>query len=802
MNDYLNQEEDDLTEFDEDTISEDFNRSDIQKLEILEVLETTLNDTFQHIPSKFPQLRLPVLTIDLQMAVLANIAKKVKVLWPAVNEKPMQPAPSTMAMASEEIKRVALEATISTDTLLTEEMRQRFWSLQRSLNQVSSKSPDYGACATLLNFDHSKPIVEKRELLPHQVSGVAWLLLMLASPYHSGLLCDDVGLGKTTTVLALLSIRSTFAAHPELQKEKLEGPTDVDKLTVVNLLSPAPYKPTPILFPSSAALAWKHESKKFPSLTLFYYMGSSYRSSTNRSKSILPTKIEDFKKWIASLDSMDPQTASVVVLSTYATWHHRTLYFEGDSGPQAQKGSSRTKEHAEDETAGGQDDEDDATEMKEEQMRSLRTHASGLFDLVVCDECHKLKTVKTRSHQSVYLAEPKGLIMLTATPTINKHADFYGILCLFAGVVGSRESLPIDNYQIQLRHFDEAFENLKSTTVNLIDHRKYMPIINPETFRRLAGGGSQMPAGIAGRLLPPILSLIQLRRVKGEVIPLDSSTAYTIGAGIPAYRIVTVELKMTKNQEKMYQAGHRTMAPKLNKGGGTDQQGKPEPRINMTAHRWLCLLSINPAFDRIKSRAHTSSLKLQKSFSKEDFGATFYHTATRLESWCPAYRDRVSWALYISGTSPKIQWLAGQVLKTCYVSKKKLLIFCAWPCSQWYIEMFLNIIGVKSISIRACHSLSEREAAMEAWNNVDDDAQVLVSTYAMAGISMNLHESCSDLVMAEPPESANIALQCIGRVFCIGQKSAQNIWMLTTNHTYDQVVQARAARKMYGQIAE
>ena len=84
--------------------------------------------------------------------------------------------------------------------------------------------------------------------------------------------------------------------------------------------------------------------------------------------------------------------------------------------------------------------------------------------------------------------------------------------------------------------------------------------------------------------------------------------------------------------------------------------------------------------------------------------------------------------------------------------------------------MFLNIIDVKSISIRACHSLSKREAATEAWNNVDDDAQVLVSTYAVAVISMNLHESCSDLVMVESPESANIAMQSIGRVFRIGQK--------------------------------
>ena len=471
-------------------------------------------------------------------------------------------------------------------------------------------------------------------------------------------------------------------------------------MTAVNLLGAPPYKPVLILFPSSAALAWKQEAKNFSNLKIFYYMRSSYHSNVKNNISMLPSKVGDFKAWVASLDAKDPKTASVVILSTFSTWHHRTLYFEGESRPQAQNRSTQNKEHAEDENLSGQDDEDDAMEIKEEQLRSLRSHTCGLFDLVVCDEAHKLKTTRTRSHQSVYLTEPKRLVLLTATPTINKPADLYGILSLFAGVLGSwGESLPTESDQVQLSHFDEAYEEVKSTTVNLVDHRRYRPIICPNNFRRLGGGGFQMPTDIAGRLLPPILTLIQLRRVKGEIIPLDASTSYTIGAGIPPYKIVTVELKITKSQEGMYQKGHRSTAPKLNKGKGTDQDGKFEPRMNMAAHRWLCLISFNPAFDRIQQQAHTSSLKLQKWYSNQDFGATFYHKVTRLESWCPAYRDRVSWALYISATSPKIQWLAGQVLKTCYLSQKKLLIFCAWPCGQWFLEMFLNIIGVKHSSL-------------------------------------------------------------------------------------------------------
>ena len=220
LDEYLEQEEDVKSE--EDTMSEDLNYSDMQKVELLEGLETTLNDAFQKTPSRLPQLRLPELTTDVQMAVLANIGKKVKVIWPAINDKPTQPAPSTVATASEEIKRVALEASITTDTPMTEEARRNFWSLQRSLNQVSSRPPDYGACANILELYHRNTMVEKTNLLPQQVSGAAWLLLMLASPYHFALLSDDVGLGKTTTALALLSIRSKFAAHQQLQKGELE----------------------------------------------------------------------------------------------------------------------------------------------------------------------------------------------------------------------------------------------------------------------------------------------------------------------------------------------------------------------------------------------------------------------------------------------------------------------------------------------------------------------------------------------------------------------------------------------------
>lgn len=44
-------------------------------------------------------------------------------------------------------------------------------------------------------------------------------------------------------------------------------------------------------------------------------------------------------------------------------------------------------------------------------------------------------------------------------------------------------------------------------------------------------------------------------------------------------------------------------------------------------------------------------------------------------------------------------------------------------------------------------------------------------------------------------------LQAIGRIFRLGQRRPQKIWIATVDHTYDQIVQSRAAKKMVSQIA-
>lgn len=164
--------------------------------------------------------------------------------------------------------------------------------MQITLNNASSIPPLYSICANLLHLDPQRPTVESRTLLSHQVTGVAWLLLMLAGPFHFGLLSDDVGLGKTTTILSYLSLRATFARRAELRGNNLSWPISMEELIVVNLLKFDPFRPTLVLFPSNGALVWKQEIRKFTILRLYFYMGSAYHTKIRDDEQVLPSKME------------------------------------------------------------------------------------------------------------------------------------------------------------------------------------------------------------------------------------------------------------------------------------------------------------------------------------------------------------------------------------------------------------------------------------------------------------------------------------------------------------------------------
>lgn len=223
--------------------------------------------------------------------------------------------------------------------------------------------------------------------------------------------------------------------------------------------------------------------------------------------------------------------------------------------------------------------------------------------------------------------------------------------------------------------------------------------------------------------------------------------------------------------------------------------------MGMAVHRWLCFASFHGGLDGFFQSGKVTTSKVAEWSDRKDYGYTTWHKLSRKNPLAPAHWSRISAALSICAGSVRLQWLCGLVREVCFKGRRNLIVFCAWPATQWVVELLLFVIGVPAMTIRAVHSAATRAETHEAFNHVDTRGTVLVTNLRLGATSMNLQKGCSDLVFLEVPESANTAAQGIGRVHRIGQTRAQNIYIVTVDHTWDQRQQARAALKMYGQIA-
>jgi hypothetical protein len=150
--------------------------------------------------------------------------------------------------------------------------------------------------------------------------------------------------------------------------------------------------------------------------------------------------------------------------------------------------------------------------------------------------------------------------------------------------------------------------------------------------------------------------------------------------------------------------------------------------------------------------------------------------------------------------TPKYPTLLGIVREVVLRNKRKLLIFCQYPMVQFCVENFFKVLCFKTLGLRAGMSLGERAHTAARFNDPADDGQILVVTYATCSVGLNLHGSCSDMVMVEVAMSANTVLQAIGRIHRLGQSNEQRVWILSGTNTFDRFVEYNQAKKMIGQI--
>lgn len=130
---------------------------------------------------------------------------------------------------------------------------------------------------------------------------------------------------------------------------------------------------------------------------------------------------------------------------------------------------------------------------------------------------------------------------------INRPADLLGLLALFwkpAWESRGAEDLTVQEYIV-------AKDKVSNTTLTPTAINGFLWLLNPQMYRQLAnpGEGGFLRAADAYQFIPPILSLIQLKRTAAtEISGIPEKGSYRIKAEIPPVRWVTVELQMKRHE--------------------------------------------------------------------------------------------------------------------------------------------------------------------------------------------------------------------------------------------------------------
>jgi SNF2-related domain len=192
---------------------------------------------------------------------------------------------------------------------------------------------------------HEAFSLERRgQLRPHQTRAIAFLAIMLALSGCAGLF-DDVGLGKTSVVLATLEAVNELQRRNEAARRQAQAagqpyangvwplPEDQRHLrseaaisSLAACMTSVHFKPSVVVCPAAATKTWTDEIRSnFPDLTVRLWYGQANEQVGQDKSSHVPGDAYDFAKHISTLDPQDPATGKLVYVTTIATFRFRTL---------------------------------------------------------------------------------------------------------------------------------------------------------------------------------------------------------------------------------------------------------------------------------------------------------------------------------------------------------------------------------------------------------------------------------------------------------------------------------------------
>lgn len=353
---------------------------------------------------------------------------------------------------------------------------------------------------------------------------------------------------------------------------------------------------------------------------------------------------------------------------------------------------------------------------------------------VVLDEAHKIRNPQTKVAEAVRQLKPKGpqsglaemiIHLVTATPMMNRGADFVGYLSMFwcdeldVDVAESYGDFEFDPYDET--HVPEHTE-IYQTGGELDFDRYQLPLwrLNPSTFAAAMNTKDAEGRCLnAYKTLRAVIPIIMLRRTQASVLEVNGEWV-RIGDSIPPYRICTVELKWDNAVQFVeYNRLFQGYIEYLTSGQAPSKRervfmvpgfGKGKRGVRGNAgtrsfgiYRILTIMTFNLGLHTMLMRTGRRNLvaDVHQWYDKfADKGMSYYFDLTKPDRTLPLYADRFSMALYLCKDSPKLKYLAKLMGEICLDEKnpRRTIIFSDGPMALWNIEGFLSVCAQTIVS--------------------------------------------------------------------------------------------------------
>ena len=114
--------------------------------------------------------------------------------------------------------------------------------------------------------------------------------------------------------------------------------------------------------------------------------------------------------------------------------------------------------------------------------------------------------------------------------------------------------------------------------------------------------------------------------------------------------------------------------------------------------------------------------------------------------------------------------------------------------------MNLINLGFRVVSMKAQHTQTERQRMIDDFNNPKSGVQIMLLGMRLGSVSINLQFGAHRMIIMEWFESVQAFLQALGRIYRLGQKHEQWVFVPWIDHSYDQLQMHRISRKFVSSL--